>query len=276
MVGMTWSGEQLDLEAYLARIGFEGKPTPDLKTLRALHRAHVASIPFENLEIVLGRPVLLEIDDLQRKMVRQRRGGYCYEQNSLFAAALERVGFSVTGWGARVRAGARSLRAVTHMVLKVEVDGEQWLCDVGFGGEGLLEPFPLAETGVVRQGGWDFELGAEDEGVRVLRTRRPDGWGDLYAFTAERRHPVDYTLMNYYTSTHPRSSFTGRSVAQRTSSEARFRLVDQEFSVVRADGSHDERLVPAAELPAVLAEVFGIELDADDSAELIRVHSAGV
>ncbi|WP_055701436.1 arylamine N-acetyltransferase family protein [Streptomyces silaceus] len=272
---MTWNGEELDLDAYLARIGHTGATKTDLDTLRALHRAHVLAIPFENLEIMLGRPVPLELAALEDKMVRKRRGGYCYEQNLLFAAALERIGFDVTGLGARVRAGASTTRAVTHMLLKVEVDGEAWHCDVGFGGDGLLEPIPLHAGGEVQQGEWRFALQQEDDGVLALRTWSPDGWLDLYAYGQERRLPVDYVVMNHYTSTHPKSSFIRRPVVQRATPEVRRRLVGDQLTVTRADGSVEERAVPVGELADVLAREFGVELGADDSAALIRVHYAG-
>ncbi|GAA1945334.1 arylamine N-acetyltransferase [Streptomyces durmitorensis] len=280
---MTWNGEELDIEAYLARIGHQGETKPDFDTLRALHRAHVAAIPFENLEMMLGRPVPLDLTALQDKLVRQCRGGYCYEQNLLFAAVLERIGFAVTGLGARVRAGASSRRAVTHMLLKVEADGRQWHCDVGFGAEGLLEPIPMGGVGDVqedvrqdvRQGEWRFGIVQEANGARVLRTEHADGWFDLYEYTLEERLPVDYVVMNHYTSTHPRSSFIRRPVIQRAAPEVRRTLVGEHLTVTRPDGTSDERDVSAAELGEVLVREFGIELNADDCAELIRAHYAG-
>ncbi|MFD9906533.1 arylamine N-acetyltransferase [Streptomyces sp. NPDC059063] len=272
---MTWHGEELDVEAYLTRIGYGGEAKPDLATLRALHRAHVTSIPFENLEIMVGRPVLLDLAALQDKMVRRPRGGYCYEQNLLFAAALERIGFSVTGLGARVRAGASSTRAVTHMLLSVEADGERWHCDVGFGGDGLLEPLPLRDGVDVRQGEWRFGLGREGGGTWVLRTERSDGWFDLYAYTLAECLPVDYVVMNHYTSTHPRSGFVRRPVVQQATPDVRRRLIGAQLTVTRPDGSADERDVPVSELRDVLAREFGVELDDADLAELIRVHYPG-
>ncbi|MFE6164690.1 arylamine N-acetyltransferase [Streptomyces sp. NPDC056486] len=276
---MTWNGEELDIDAYLARVGHEGEVKPDFDTLRALHRAHVASIPFENLEMMLGRPVPLDLAALQDKLVRQRRGGYCYEQNLLLAAALERIGFAVTGLGARVRVGASSRRAVTHMLLKVEADGRQWHCDVGFGAEGLLEPIPMGDKDDVRQdvrqGEWRFGIVPEVDGARVLRTEHADGWFDLYEYTLEERLPVDYVVMNHYTSTHPRSSFIRRPVIQRAAPDARRTLVGEHLTVTRPDGTSDERDVSADELSEVLAREFDIELTADDCAELIRAHYAG-
>ncbi|MWA14076.1 arylamine N-acetyltransferase family protein [Streptomyces sp. BA2] len=245
---MTWNGEELDIDAYLARVGHEGEAKPDFDTLRALHRAHVASIPFENLEMMLGRPVPLDLGALQDKLLRQRRGGYCYEQNLLFAAALDRIGFAVTGLGA----------------------------------EGLLEPIPLGDEGDegdvrqdVRQGEWRFGIVQESNGARVLRTEHKGGWFDLYEYTLEERLPVDYVVMNHYTSTHPMSSFIRRPVIQRAAPEARRTLVGEHLTVTRPDGTSDERDVSVEELGDVLDREFGIELSADDRAELIRAHYAG-
>src|SRR5262245_30890771 len=133
----------LDLDAYLARIGYTGDLTPTLKTLRGLHLAHATHIPFENLDILLGRSIELDLASLQSKLVARRRGGYCFEQNTLFAAALETVGFPVTRLGARVLMGTDHIRPRTHMLLGVTADGAEWLADVGFGGEGLIWPILL-------------------------------------------------------------------------------------------------------------------------------------
>ncbi|HTW09990.1 MAG TPA: arylamine N-acetyltransferase [Acidimicrobiales bacterium] len=140
---LLWGSGELDLEGYLHRTGYRGPLTPDAKTLLQLHRSHVAAVPFENLDIILGRPVELEVAKLQAKLVSNRRGGYCYEHNLLFAAVLEQLGFSFTGLSARVTMGAKAFRPMTHMCLCVEAGGQRWLADVGFGAEGLLEPLPL-------------------------------------------------------------------------------------------------------------------------------------
>ncbi|SPE64504.1 Arylamine N-acetyltransferase [Streptomyces netropsis] len=270
-----WGGDELDLDGYLARIGFTGTPRADLATLRAVHRGHVAAFPFENLEILLGRPVLLDVPALQDKMVTRRRGGYCYEQNLLLAAALDRIGFSFTGLGARVRMGSDSRRPATHMALEVQADGEQWLCDVGFGGEGLLEPLAFRDGIRERQGDWTFGMEREQKGVRVLRTLHPEGWFDLYAIGPEERFPVDYAVMNHYISTHPRSPFVSRPVVQQTESDHRRNLVGTVLTSTRADGSRDTCEVGVEELPDVLAREFRIELSAADAETLARVYSSG-
>ncbi|MEU6393440.1 arylamine N-acetyltransferase [Streptomyces sp. NPDC046939] len=272
---MTWNAEELDIDAYVARIGFDGDLKQDVETLRALHRAHVAAIPFENLELMLGRPVPLDLSAVQDKLVHRRRGGYCYEHNLLFAAVLEHIGFSVRGLGARVRLNTTSLRPVTHMLTRVQVDEDAWLCDVGFGAAGLREPIPLRDGVQVTQGPWEFGIVRESEDIWVLRGRRPDDWHDVYAFTLEERHPVDYMVLNHYTSSHPRSTFVRRPVVQYGTADARRMLAGEEFVIAYADGRRVERAVTATELRTVLDQEFGVELGDDDLAALVRTHYTG-
>ncbi|MCX4983946.1 arylamine N-acetyltransferase [Streptomyces sp. NBC_00572] len=274
-----WSGEELDLDAYLARIGYEigrdGELAPVLGTLTALHRAHVRAIPFENLDVALGRPVPLDLKSLQDKLVERRRGGYCYEQNSLFAAVLERIGFTVSGRGARNRSRGAALPPVTHALLVVTIQGEQWLADVGFGWQGPIEPVPLRDGARVEQSGWTFGIGAEDEGIHVLRSLRPDGWTDLYAFSPQTLYPGDFTVMNHYSSSHPQSRFLGQVVAQQPGAEVRRALVRDTLSTVRTDGVTEERILTVRELITALEGDFGIELDEEERAGLERMHPAG-
>ncbi|GAA0411612.1 arylamine N-acetyltransferase family protein [Streptomyces luteireticuli] len=272
--GGIWNGEDVDLDAYLARTGLSGGLRPDLAALRAVHRAHVSAFAFENLDVMLGRPVLLDVASLQAKMVDGRRGGYCFEQNLLFGAVLERLGFRVRGLAARVRMGGTKVLPMTHMALRVEADGDQWLCDVGFGGEGLLEPLPFRDGARARQGEWTFSLADEPEGPRVLRSLHKEGWFDLYALGAEERLPIDYTVANHYISTHPRSPFVSQVVVQKTEPDVRTTLTGSVLSVVRPDGSADEWEVGEGELREVLVERFGIELADDDAVTLARVYSS--
>ncbi|MDX3538171.1 arylamine N-acetyltransferase [Streptomyces sp. MB09-01] len=277
-----WSGDELDLDAYLARIGLqenarEGRELrPDLATLYAVHRAHTAAIPFESLDVLLGRPVALDVKSIEDKLVHAGRGGYCYEQNSLLAAALERIGFEVSGRGARNRTRGDSLLAVTHAVLVVTVDGEPWLCDAGFGHQGPREPVPLGRPGVaVEQGEWTYRVREEEDGVLVLCLLRGGTWRDLYAFSPQRYHPVDYVLLNHYSSTHPHSSFVGRLVVHHPGGSVRRALVGRELTLLHPDGRAERRTVGADDLLAVLDREFGLRLAERDAAELVRIHRAG-
>ena len=133
----------LDLNAYFNRINYNGDRQPTLDVLNALHLAHATRIPFENLDILLGRPIRLDLASLQAKLITGHRGGYCFEHNLLFLAVLEALGYVVKPLAARVRLGESRLRARTHMLLMVTVDDRPMIADVGFGGGGLLHPIPL-------------------------------------------------------------------------------------------------------------------------------------
>lgn len=250
----------LDLEAYLARIGHPGPLAPDLATLRALHAAHVASIPFENLDVQMGLPIRLDLASLQGKLVRRRRGGYCFEQNTLFQAVLKRVGFDLMSCEARVRRGATTLLARTHMLLLARLEGRPWLCDVGFGADGPLEPVPL-DGAIHRQPQGTFRVVAEAEGERlnVLQSLQDDAWTDLYAFRAEARFPVDYEMANHFTSTHPESRFVKTLTAQRQDAQGRRILRNRAYAEIRGEAVEGRELAPEEVIP-VLREVFGLDV----------------
>ena len=249
------------LDDYLARLGLATALSPDLDTLRTLHAAHVAAIPFENLDILLGRGVSLDPDRLREKLLQQRRGGYCFEQNTLFLAVLREIGFTAVPMEARVRAGATVMRPRTHMVVAVQLDGASWLADVGFGGEGLFEPVriggePLPSTGLVHRVIYDGTL-------RVLQLQRGAEWDDQYAFAFEPVHPIDFEMANWFTSTYPQSPFVRTLTAQRTTRAARYVLRYPAFSEIRESGIQT-RQISRAELIPLLRQVFLIDLP-DDS-----------
>jgi N-hydroxyarylamine O-acetyltransferase len=263
-----WEIERLDLDAYLRRVGHDGDAAPTFETLAALHRAHVAAIRFENLDIVLGRGISVDLDAVQTKLVERGRGGYCYEHGLLFAAVLERLGFAVQRLLARV--GGEDLerpRATTHMALRVEVDGERWLADVGFGA-GLLEPLPFDAAGPRRQGGWTYELTSIRPGSWAVRELRGDEAVTLYGFDEQRLHAADVVMANHFTSTFPRSPFVNRLVVVRKEDESTLALRDRTLTLTRPDGSEDERDVGDDELADLLRETFGIPLKDDEVTQL--------
>jgi N-hydroxyarylamine O-acetyltransferase len=264
-----WSVEELDVGGYLARVGYGGPTEATEEVLRRLHRAHVGAIPFENLDIVLGREIRVDLPSIQEKLLRRSRGGYCFEHNLLFAALLERLGFAVARLAGRVRMGNTRILPSTHMTLNVLAGGETWLADVGFGGEGLLEPVPLADGATSKQDGRVYGLVRETEHEWVLRSSRPDGWIDLYSFTLEPRHHADYFVANYYTSTHPRSPFTRRMVVQIVTPDRRLSLADERLVETDSAGTVTTRDASGADLGTLLRH-FGIVLAPE---ELGLLHS---
>lgn len=267
-----WETPLLDLEAYLARIGYRGPLTPTLETLRALQRAHLAAVPFENLEIATGGEIRLDLESLQDKLVRRRRGGYCHEQNILFATVLDRLGFAVEGRSARMLMGddERKLTAIGHTILNVTLEGQQWLVDVGVGNVGPREPVPLEAGGEVRHGRWAYRLERSPLGYWLLRYRRHDGWFNLYQFSDETYYRADYEEHNYQVSHHPDSPFVRRIVAQRNGAEVRLALTDLELKTFRPGEAPELRQIGAEALPGVLRELFGLVLPPEQERVLLQ------
>ncbi len=250
-----------DVTAYCRRIGYSGDLQSTIATLRALHRAHVGAIPFENIDALLGRPILLDPASLQAKLVIARRGGYCFEQNLLFKDVLESVGFRVTGLAARVRgAGTYPLRARTHMVLLVRAEGHTFFADVGFGGTGLLDPLPFMadrefDSPIVR-----FRF-TERHGLWVLQSSQLEAeWIDLYAFTEEPQERIDYEVANWYTSTFPSSVFRHSLTGQRVRPHERVILRNRDLTITTAGGEERRLVNSAAEARTILREKIGLEL----------------
>ncbi|WP_132992384.1 arylamine N-acetyltransferase family protein [Gordonia zhaorongruii] len=275
-----WHGDDLDLTAYFARIGFTGRPEPTPATLRDMHRAHTTSIPFENLEIMLGRDVPLDLKSLQRKLVRSARGGYCFEHAALFAAALERIGFRFTALTARVTLGGDPVtRPATHALLVVEFDdGARFLCDVGFG-RGPLEPIELVAGPEHDQSGWRFRLSASPTDD-LFRTEswilwQHDGeWIDRHTFTLNPQFPIDFHVGNHFVHTSSSSPFTKRPFVQRFTESEHRTLDGTTLTTTAPDGGRAVHESSPEDLPQLLADVFAIELDATDSSTLAATESA--
>jgi N-hydroxyarylamine O-acetyltransferase len=254
---------RVDLPQYLARIGHERPLAADLATLRALHHAHATTIPFENLDIQLGRPIHLDLESLQRKLVTARRGGYCFEQNTLFAAVLREIGFTVTTLAARVRYLTKAVLPRTHMLLAVDVPEGRFIADVGFGGACPTEPLALLPDAEQELSADTYRFTTEAAGVFVLQARLRGRWEDLYAFSLEEHFPADYEMANYYTSTHPESRFVTSVMAARPTADGRhFAVRGRHVSVRKGDDMVEERDLSDDGLLDVLRERFGLDFPA--------------
>jgi N-hydroxyarylamine O-acetyltransferase len=263
-----------DLDAYLARIGLGGRPT-----LAEMHRAHTSSIPFENLDPRRGVPVSLALEDLQQKLVGERRGGYCFEHNLLFKGALEALGARVELLLARVRMGAEPgvTRPRSHLLLHVEIDGGRWHADVGFGMGTPLEPLPFGPGDEHDQSGWRFTVVADGDEL-VLQTADEGLQIDMYAFRTEAVPMVDVETSNWFTSTHPRSPFvSGLSVGIQDIDGARAWLSDWHGLALleRTPSGTKQTPVTIEEVPALLAERFGLEgFELDSDGRLVPAGAA--
>ncbi|WP_437957317.1 arylamine N-acetyltransferase [Sorangium sp. So ce119] len=254
------------LDAYLARIGYDGPRAPTLDTLRAIHALHPRAIAFENLDPWSGRRVDLSLAALERKLVHGRRGGYCYEQNGLLGRALRALGFEVRGLAARVRWGAPEgeTRPRSHMLLRVELAEGPYLADVGFGVIAPVAPLRLVHDVEQETPLETFRLRGEDGG-QVLEVKSGEAWRALYWFDGTEQLAADYDLFNWWVSTHPESLFVRSLVVARPTATGRITLFDRELTYRRRDGDVEQRTLESADaLRGVLEGEFGLDLSGLD------------
>jgi N-hydroxyarylamine O-acetyltransferase len=253
------------LHAYFDRIGWRGATTPSFETLAGLLRAHMLAIPFENLDVLAGRPVRLDPDGLVEKLVCARRGGYCFEHATLLAAVLDELGFEVGRHAARVvLIRPRSEAPRLHMFLTVTLSGGQFVVDPGFGGPAALAPVPL------KDGGAEETVGASHWMVRdgdfwILRTRIGAGAGDAWVSTLEEERPIDFAVANHYTATHSDSPFVNRLMLSRFTPEGRVSAMNREATIRRAGETESFPIADRAALRAFIATHLGFDFPEVDS-----------
>jgi N-hydroxyarylamine O-acetyltransferase len=250
----------IDLQRYLARVEYSGSVAPTLATLTSLIEHHVAAIPFENIDVLLDRGIDISPGAVDAKLIERRRGGYCYEQNGLFKRALATIGFHVESLAARVlwmEKEDEPPRPRTHMALRVTIDGEAWLADVGFGGIVPTSPLRLADTAPQATRHERFRI-VPNGGTVIVQPQIGDEWKPLYELSLEPLLDVDYEPLNWFTSTHPASVFRKGLMVARSTPEARYMLLNGRLTVRRRDGSVERRSLDAEALEAVLADAFGL------------------
>lgn len=272
----------VDLDAYLKRIGYDGPREATLAVLRALTLKHPDAIPFENLDVLLGRGISIAPADIDAKLIGAERGGYCYEQNGLLKRVLTALGFQVEGLMARVQwlvpEGAPP-RPRSHMVLGVQLEGETWLVDNGFGGCVLTGPLKLFSDEVqdTPHGPFrivDVELGGVAE--RQVQANLSGKWAPLYQVAKGAWADIDYEQANYFTYTHPSSHFTWSMTVGRTTPTARYALKNNRFTHRDVTGAVvEQRDLSVDELEATLRDVIGLPVAPDWRPVLEKVVAWG-
>lgn len=253
-----------ELDSYLQRIGHSGACSANLETLTAIHHAHACSIAFENLDPWLGVPVHLDPLALNNKLVKNQRGGFCYEHNSLLGAALRALGFSVTDLAARVfwNMPPEMIRPRTHMLLVVDLGGHQYVVDAGFGGMTLTAPLRLDINTPQATPHGPFRLQPTPID-RVLQAEVAGEWKPVYRFDLQPQLRSDYEMASWCLCNHPDSMFRQLLVAAKPGPAGRYVLRDRQLTLHRLDGSNVTRtLSTSAELREALEGVFGIDLAA--------------
>ncbi|MDB6062506.1 MAG: N-hydroxyarylamine O-acetyltransferase [Verrucomicrobiaceae bacterium] len=253
----------MDIDAYFSRIGYSGPRTATLDVLHELHALHPAAIPFEAFDVLLDRTIDLKPAAIDDKLIARKRGGYCFEQNSLFKRVLVALGFKVDGLIGRVRwmqADDAPLRARTHMTLRVAVGDQLWLADVGFGGLVLPAPLRIDTTAVQSTAHESFRLSPLPHGFR-LEAQIGDVWEKVYDQSAEPLIDADYEQANWFSSKFPTSHFRHDLMVARTTPQMRYSLLNNRLSLRSADGQFERRTLNAIELEQALADLFKLPIE---------------
>jgi N-hydroxyarylamine O-acetyltransferase len=250
----------VEVRAYCGRIGFAGPVEPTFATLQELIELHAASIPFENVDVLLGVGVDISPAAVHAKLVERRRGGYCFEHNGLFARMLGGFGFAVEGLSARVKWGTPTeapAKPRTHMALRVWVDGEAWLVDVGFGGPGPGSPLRLAEREPQSTTHGPFRVTSAGQDA-LIETRTDHTWHPLYEVHLQPQLQADYEPLNWFTSTHPDSVFRHSLMAARTTPAVRYALLNDRLTTRWPGGRVETQSLHLDALESVLEHTFGL------------------
>ena len=253
---------RFDLKGYFQRIGYSGPFEPTLETLHSIHRSHAQSIPFENLNPFLRIPVVLDIDSLYQKIVLDNRGGYCFEHNLLLWEALKQIGFKVKGLAARVLWNVPDgvVTARGHMLLLIDIQGTQFIADVGFGGLTLTSPL-LLKADVEQQTPHEYFKLTQSDDSYILQAKVQGVWKRIYVFSLQETFLVDYEVTSWYLSNHPTSHFVTGLIAALPFDKGRHTLRNNDFATHYLDGSHDrKRFENVSDLKSALETTFGISL----------------
>lgn len=251
----------MDVQAYLDRIGFAGRPDGSAQTLAKLQELHLMAVPYENLDIIQGVPLSLRVEDIYAKVVGRGRGGYCFELNALYGWLLRELGYGVTSYFARFwRDEVNTPPKRRHHVLRVEAEGGVYLCDVGVGGVVPRRPLLLQEVVEQPQGNECYRFERDPEFGWMLMERKKDGWSRLFSFTEEPQFAKDYLMASYWCEHAPDSLFKNNRIVAKLTEDGRNSVWNGEFRLFRPDGVQVFTPESDEEDAAALETYFGIVL----------------
>jgi N-hydroxyarylamine O-acetyltransferase len=258
------------LDLYFERIQYSRSPVVNLETLRDLHLLHLQHIPYENIDVFCHQGVKLDAETLTRKILLRERGGYCFEQNGLFFMALTELGFKCHANMARVHRNRPQPGGRTHHINLVELEGQTWVCDVGFGGSGFREPMMLQADAEVGQMGELYRLHRNDEHGFYLQKKTGEEWLPFYTFKIEPALPIDLHMANFYTSKSPDHVFLDAIIGTRLTKRGRVTLSDHTFKIFDLiNGTLERKAVTDFEAyVSNLKEHLGVQLNEAEKALL--------
>jgi N-hydroxyarylamine O-acetyltransferase len=255
------SNELFNVKGYLERIKYDGRTDVSYETLYGLHVAHTLNVPFENLDVYCRKPILLDRESLYKKLVEDKRGGYCFEMNGLFSIVLKELGFKVTDLLARGTMDGKTYFAKLHQVLMVEIDDKRWLVDVGYGNNGITAPLLLEEGIDQQQFTHTYRLLKDPKYGYALQKKEGEQYNYMYAFTLEECVPMDYLLSNHFTATFPESFFIKMKFCTMPTKEGRITLTGDNFKVIANGEVTETKLSGGNEFNELLKKHFLLDFD---------------
>jgi N-hydroxyarylamine O-acetyltransferase len=254
--------EKFDLTTYLERINYSGSTDPTEETLNNIHISHTLNVPFENLDVFYGKSPLLDEASLYNKIVKTRRGGYCFEMNGIFSTALKQMGFKVTNLLARVTIDGINYTSKTHQVILVETGDKKWLADVGFGNDGIIAPLLLVENTDQKQFAHTYRIMKENRfGGYLLQKKVNDSYNSMYAFTMDECYPEDFVMSSHYTATFPASFFKMMRMCTMPTKEGRITLTDTHFKVIQNGDVTENEIKDEEDFKRYLKQYFRLDLE---------------
>ncbi len=264
----------VDKNAYLTRIGYQGDTKPTLENLIALHRHQAFGIPFDNFDVRLRGDVSLDKEYIFDKLVYQGRGGYCYEMNGLFADALQYFGYQVQYLTSRPMLGYFEKRPKTHMILKVDIEGESYICDHGFTGMSLIEPLKLEDGVEAEQYGFAFKMLTVGDDLYQLQSKQGGNWVSLFEFDLQEQLYIDFTVPNFFNVSSPDSICTRKIIASIYTPNGRIHMLDNVLRYRGGDEDKDVEISSAQHLGEILQGTYKISLTAEELDKLYDAMTA--
>jgi N-hydroxyarylamine O-acetyltransferase len=255
------TSEIFNIDAYFERINYKGGTSVSEDTLHDLHVSHTLNVPFENLDVFYKKPILLDVNALFQKIVRNRRGGYCFEMNGIFSYVLHKLGFNVTNLLARGTMDGINYTAKTHQALLVKIGERNWLADVGYGNEGIMAPLLLQENTDQNQFAHTYRIVRNPKFGYDLHKKTDNKYNCLYAFTLEECLPMDFLMSNHFTATHPDSFFLKMRMCTMPTKKGRITLTDNYFKTTENGKVTETPVVNDNEFNTILNKYFKLELN---------------
>jgi N-hydroxyarylamine O-acetyltransferase len=254
--------KKFGLDEYFKRINYSGSTEATEETLNEVHICHTLNVPFENLDVFYGRPPLLDEESLYGKIVKNRRGGYCFEMNGIFSIVLKSMGFRVTDLLARVTIDGINYTSKTHQVILVETENRKWLVDVGFGNDGIIAPLLLVEDTDQRQFAHIYRIIKEPRfNGYLLQKKAGDTYSSMYAFTMDACYPEDFVMSSHYTATFPVSFFKMMRMCTMPTKEGRITLTDTHLKVTKNGDITENEIKNEDDFKRHLKQYFRLDLD---------------